>query len=253
MKQLGGIRIPRMALSGVDISKLHAKTPWMPMWWSAALPGLGHFCQGMYVKGLLLMSWEILINFQAHLNLAILYTFTGQFAKAAETVNTEWVVFYGVVFLFAIYDSYRTGVELNMLARLEKTQKRRAFRLIHMSAVSVNYLERNSPWVAAFWSALFTGFGQIYNKKTLKAIILLVWTAAIINFSHVNDCIVFTLTGRFEQAHDVINYQWLLFFPSIYIYAIWDAYNDSVELNKLFAEAQKNHLRRKYRPEGEIG
>jgi len=40
LKQRNAIRIPGMALSGIDISILHTKSPWFPMWWSAALPGL---------------------------------------------------------------------------------------------------------------------------------------------------------------------------------------------------------------------
>lgn len=242
------IRLPKMAVSGTELSVLPAGTPWMPMWWSAALPGLGHLCQGFYFKGLILMFWEVLINTKARLNLGIIYTFTGQFAKAREVVDPGWSLFYGVVFFFAIYDSYRIRMELNALSRLEQKQSRHNYRLMYMSGYSMTYLGRSNPWVAAAWSALLTGFGHIYNMKTFKALVLLIWTVAIIVLAHLTDAIVATFTGRFSRAAAIVDYQWLLFYPSVYIFAIWDAYNDSVEKNKLFAEAQKSYLRKKYYP-----
>jgi len=85
-----------------------------------------------------------------------------------------------------------------------------------------------------------------FINKGVKAAILMVWAAAIIHFSHVNDGIIATLTGQFQRAREVVDYQWLLFFPSFYIFAIWDSYSDAVELNSLFDDAQKDYLRLKY-------
>ncbi|MFZ5633625.1 MAG: hypothetical protein ACOY40_12355 [Bacillota bacterium] len=239
-------RLVRMALSGWDTAILHNKNPWMPMWWSVALPGLGHLCQGNYVRGLMLMSWEILVNLKANLNLSIMYTFTGRFEKAGEVLDSGWALFYGVIFFFAVFDSYRTAVEVNMLARLERSQPRRYYKFMEMPTGGVNYLDKGNPWVAAAWSALLTGFGHIYNGKTFKALILLGWAVATIYFAHLNNAIIDTFNGRFQRAAENVDYQWLLFFPSVYFFAIWDAYTDCVEMNKLFAEAQKEYLREKY-------
>jgi len=235
-----------MALSGVETVTLHVKSPWMPMWWSAALPGLGHFCQGHYYKGLILLFWETLINYKASLNLAIMYTFTGQFSRASETIDPAWILLYGVVFSFAIFDAYRIAVEQNVLARLEKKQTQRSYQLVSLSSLSINYLQRSNPWIALVWSALFTGFGHLYNKKTIKAAMLVIWMVAIIHLSNVSNSIIATFVGDFDLAHKSVDYQWLLFFPSIYTFAIWDSYNDAVEMNLLFADAQKDYLQRKY-------
>lgn len=251
MHQKNNYRLIRMALSERDWAVLHNKSPWMPMWWSASLPGLGHLCQGAYFKGLALMSWETLVNFKAHINLAILYTFTGKFKKATEVLDTEWALFYGVIFCFAIYDSYRISVELSTMSRLERQQPRRYYQFMQMSSSGLNYLDRCNPWVALIWSALLTGFGHIYNKKFIKALILLTWTIAIIHFSHINNALIATFNGQFNRANEIVNYQWLLFFPSIYFFAIWDSYNDAVEMNKLFSDAQKSYLKKKYGPKGE--
>jgi hypothetical protein len=239
-------RLPRMDLSVWGLSILHQKNPWMPMWWSAALPGLGHLCQGFYFKGLNLILWEIVVNFKARLNLAILFTFTGNLEKAREVVNAEWALVYGAIFCFAVFDSYRLATELNLLAAIERRQKKRKYRFIKMTVFGTGYLDRGNPWVAAAWSALLPGFGHIYNMKAVKSVVILIWTLAIIHFSHVNKAIIATFTGEQLKAGALVNYQWLLFFPSVYIFSIWDAYCDAVEMNKLFAEEQSHHLLKKF-------
>lgn len=241
-----GLLLPRMKLSNWNTAILHNKNPWMPMWWSAALPGLGHLCQGQYFKGLVLMSWEILVNTQAKLNLAILYTFTGKFEQARNILNYEWALFYGVIFCFSIVDSYRLSVTYNALARLEKKQPRRSYEFMKMSPYGVNFIDRSHPWVALAWSALLSGFGHIYNMKAVKGIILLSWTVAIIYFAHINQAIIYTFLGQYGKARVAVDYQWLLFFPSLYLFGMWDAYNDTVEMNKLFAEEQKRRLIKEY-------
>lgn len=249
--QLGqkmGLRLPRMAISNWDRNILHKKNPWMPMWWSAAFPGLGHLCQGVYLKGSVLMLFETLVNFKAKLNLAILHTFTGDFNRAKEILDTEWALIYGVIFCFAIFDSQRITVELNLMARLEKKQPRHFYKFMSMSPSGLNYIGKGNPWVAAAWSALLPGFGHLYNNRGIKGLIILGWILAIINFSHVNDAIISTLTGNYSQNSNMINYQWLLFFPSIYNFALWDAYNDSVETNKLFDEEQRQYIKKAFGP-----
>lgn len=240
------VRLPRMAVSLWDRSILHKKSPWMPMWWSAALPGLGHLCQGSYFKGISLMLFEIVINFKARLNQGILHTLTGHLEKAGEIVNTEWALVYGALFCFAIFDSYRICAELNLIARIEKYKVKKKYTFMKMKPAGLNYLDRSNPWMAAAWSALLPGFGHMYNMKSVKGLIILGWFLAIINFSHVNDSIILTFTGKCLKAREIVNYQWLMFFPSIYIFSIWDSYNDTVELNKLFAEEQTYHLLGKY-------
>lgn len=244
-----GNSLPRMAISPSGINILHNKSPWMPMWWSAALPGLGHLCQGEYFRGIVLMSWEILVNTKARLNLAILYTFTGRFERAGEVLDPGWALFYAVIFCFAVYDSYRISVELNIINRLGRKQPRRSnnrYQFMSFNTKGINFIDRGNPWAAAAWSALLTGFGHLYNMKAFKAVILLAWAVAVISLGNINQAIAATFNGDFRRAKEIIDYQWALYFPSIYLFAIWDSYNDSVELNKLFSESQKNFLRRTY-------
>lgn len=237
-----GIRINRIGMSTINIAILHNKSPWLPLWWSAALPGLGHLCLGNYFKGLVLMSWEIIINFKANLNLAILYTFVGDFQKAQETIHLGWAIFYGVVFSFSIFDSYKTCVEYNTLSLIEKEQKKRYTRLYVIKSYGISYLSKTNPWCAMGWSALLTGFGHLYNSKAFKGIILLGWMIVILIYSNIDDAIIETFLGNFKKVNSVLNYQWLMFFPSLYVFAMWDAYNDAVEMNKLFVQNLKRRL-----------
>ncbi|MFZ5613189.1 hypothetical protein P378_10155 [Desulforamulus profundi] len=62
------------------------------------------------------------------------------------------------------------------------------------------------------------------------------WNIAIIYLANMHNAIVATLKGHFNLAQVMVDYQWLLFFPSIYIFAIWDSYNDCLEMNTVFDE-----------------
>ncbi|MZP28300.1 hypothetical protein GTO91_00995 [Heliobacterium undosum] len=239
-------RIKRMQMTGISLGIFHKKTPWMAAWWSAALPGLGHLCMGEYLKGLILMSWETYVNMKAHVNMAILYTFTGRFQAARDIIDEGWALVYVSIFCFAIFDGYRMSIELNTFSDLERKQKKRYFTFTHYSIWGVNYLSHKNPWAAAGWSALFTGFGHIYNMKTFKGVILLLWLVTIIFFSHFPQAVIYTFTGRFQEISNLVDYHWLMFFPSIYVFGIWDSYNEAVEMNKLFEEALKRHLRERF-------
>lgn len=242
MRETGETRLDKMVLTSWNMIIVQSRSPWVSMWWSAALPGLGHLYQGSYLKGITLLFWEILVNLMGKLNLGIMYTFTGKFEQAVETVDPEWALLYGAIFCFAVFDSYRIRAEMNRIALIENKKRKNNYTFMKISAGGVQYLDRGNPWMAAVWSAFLPGFGHMYNMKTFKSIIILAWAIVIVLFSHINDAIIATFTGRFSEAGKVVDYQWLLFFPSIYMFAIWDSYNDAVEMNSLFAEEQRQYL-----------
>lgn len=81
----------------------------------------------------------------------------------------------------------------------------------------------------ALWSMAIPGFGQFLNKKHFKGIVL-VFLEFIINVkANINTAIVLSFLGRTEQAVEASNYQWLMFYPCVYLYSIWDAYRDGSE------------------------
>ena len=84
-----------------------------------------------------------------------------------------------------------------------------------------------SPNAAMLWSLVLPGFGQLYNKDYFIGTILLV-LEFLINFnSHLNLVLVSTFNGDIRNAHQWVNYSWGLFYPSIYGFAFWQAYNSA--------------------------
>jgi hypothetical protein len=69
-----------------------------------------------------LFLWEIIVNLQANLNLAIFYTFTGKFEMAKEILNPQWLLNLASVYLFAMYDAYTNTVENNKLYEWEQSK-----------------------------------------------------------------------------------------------------------------------------------
>jgi len=77
------------------------------------------------------------------------------------------------------------------------------------------------------WSIAFPGFGQLLNKKYLKAFIFIILEVIINVKGNINDVIVRSFLLDMEQAIGQANYSWLMFYPCIYLFAIWDAYKDT--------------------------
>jgi hypothetical protein len=74
--------------------------------WSIAIPGFGQLINGKYIKGLTLISLELLINMHSGLNMIIIYSFHGQNMAAVNSTNYQWLMFYPCIYMFAIWDAY---------------------------------------------------------------------------------------------------------------------------------------------------
>lgn len=80
---------------------------------------------------------------------------------------------------------------------------------------------------AALWSVAIPGFGQLINKKYLKAFSLIALELLINMQSGLNTIIIYSFQGQTRETIYSTNYQWLMFYPCIYFFAIWDAYRDA--------------------------
>lgn len=80
---------------------------------------------------------------------------------------------------------------------------------------------------AALWSLAIPGFGQLMNKKYLKALTLIALELLINIQSGLNTIIIYSFHGQILKAVYSTNYNWLMFYPCIYLFAIWDAYRDA--------------------------
>jgi hypothetical protein len=79
--------------------------------WSVALPGFGQLLNKKYFKGILLIVLEVIINVKSNLNTVIILSFYGDIPKAIQATNYQWLMFYPCVYLFAIWDAYKDGIQ----------------------------------------------------------------------------------------------------------------------------------------------
>jgi hypothetical protein len=74
------------------------------------------------------------------------------------------------------------------------------------------------------WSIALPGFGQILNGDLLKGLLFIALEFLINMKSNLNTVILYSFLGNTEMAVKQANYQWLLFYPCIYMFAMWDAF-----------------------------
>lgn len=91
----------------------------------------------------------------------------------------------------------------------------------------MNIKKKNKKSEVLFWSIAFPGFGQLLNRKYVKGFILIALEFLINIKGKINIVIIQSFLGEMELAINQANYQWLMFYPCIYLFAIWDAYKDA--------------------------
>ena len=235
----------RAYVSILGTTQMHLRNPIIIALWSAIFPGLGHLLLSKYISGILLFMWEILINVQSHLNLSIFYTFTFQFEEAKAVLDQRWLLLYIPTYIFAIWDSYRSTVDMNNNFVLAAREDAKVKMFIETS-LGFNYLDKCSPWAAAVWSMISPGVGQLFIHRILVAFFLMGWWIVVIYFSNALPAIQYTALLQFDLAKEITDKQWMLNIPSIIFFGIYDAYVNAVESNKLFEWEQGKFLKLEY-------
>lgn len=146
-------------VSIVGTTQLHLRNPYIIAWWSAAFPGFGHLLLSKYLRGYTLFLWVILVNNMSHLNYAIMYSFTGNINMVVEILELKWLLLYLPVYIFAIWDSYRTTVDMNKVFMLAERENAN-FNSYVLGALEINYLDKRRPMMAVIWSLLTPGLGS---------------------------------------------------------------------------------------------
>lgn len=232
-------------VNALGTTQIHLRNPYIIGWWSAAFPGFGHLLLSKYIHAFVLFIWEVVINLQANINLAIIYTFQGEFTMANEVVDTRWLLAYMPFYLFGIWDSYHTTKDMNRISILAEREGHR-INSFSIGTVEINYLDKRSPIMAVIWSLFIPGLGQMYSHRIIAAFFVMTWTAIFLYYSHILEAIPFLLLGNIQQATSVLCSKWLLFLPSQYGFAAYDAYVNTVENNKLFEREQRGFLKCNY-------
>lgn len=78
--------------------------------------------------------------------------------------------------------------------------------------------------IAALFSILMPGFGQIYNRQFIKGIIFVVIEHYDNVTGNINKAIQLDFNGFHQQALEIVTYEGLLFYPGFYAYVVWDAW-----------------------------
>lgn len=239
------VRRPKSSISTVSINIIHLRNPLVVAWWSFAYPGFGHFRSLSIFKGVFLFLGELLINTYSQLNQAIFFSFTGNFAMAKQVLNTDLLLLYCGILLFAVWDSYRIAVEVNKVSVLADHENALLTPMV-LEPVGLNFYEKRNPWVAVAWSALLPGLGHLYSVSLIQSMFLFIVGIGIAYFSHLLPALHLVATGNLAQAKAVLDPQWLLNFPSFYVFSIYDAYVKTVEFNKIFDQEQAQYFRNNY-------
>jgi hypothetical protein len=75
--------------------------------WSIALPGFAQLLNRKFVKGIVFIFLEFLVNVNSHFNMAILHSFRGNIREAIEATNYQWLMFYPCLYMFSMWDAYK--------------------------------------------------------------------------------------------------------------------------------------------------
>ncbi|WP_373896184.1 hypothetical protein [Virgibacillus sp. CBA3643] len=71
------------------------------------------------------------------------------------------------------------------------------------------------------------GFGQLLNGKYIKGIAFIFLEFLVNVQGNLNKVIFLSFHGEIEQAIQQADYQWIMFYPCLYFFSMWDAFKDA--------------------------
>jgi hypothetical protein len=84
-----------------------------------------------------------------------------------------------------------------------------------------------NPFEKLMWSIALPGFGQYLNRKYFKGTVLLILEFLINVQANFNQVILLSFHGEIGDAIKHAEYQWLMFYPCLYFFSMWDAVKDA--------------------------
>ncbi|WP_442599753.1 hypothetical protein [Neobacillus sp. D3-1R] len=109
----------------------------------------------------------------------------------------------------------------------------------YISQFSISQLHLRNPYVVAFFSFSYPGFGHLLQHRYLSAFILILWELFINNYAKINTGIYYSLIGDFDKAKDILEERWLMLYVGIYMLGIWDSFRTTVDMNKQYILADR--------------
>lgn len=102
-----------------------------------------------------------------------------------------------------------------------------------INSVIINFFHLRNPYVIAWWSAAFPGFGHISMGNYAIGFLLFFWELFINTKANLNIAILYSFTGRFQLAKEIVDNHWLLLYAPVYIFTIWDSYQRALKYNQV--------------------
>ncbi|WP_273852392.1 hypothetical protein [Guptibacillus spartinae] len=85
------------------------------------------------------------------------------------------------------------------------------------------------PLEVLLWSIAFPGFGQIINKMYIRGAFFIVLEFVINVNANLNMNILYSFQWKSAQAIEATNYEWAMFYPCVYLFAIYESYFSALE------------------------
>ncbi|MFT8321212.1 MAG: hypothetical protein ABF649_09925 [Bacillus sp. (in: firmicutes)] len=77
---------------------------------------------------------------------------------------------------------------------------------------------------AIMWSIALPGFSQLLMKKYWKGTLFIALEFIINVQSNFNEAIMYSFLWDIDESIKTLDFQWIMFYPCLYMFAMWDAY-----------------------------
>jgi hypothetical protein len=129
------------------------------------------------------------------------------------------------------------------LAELENER----FRGIILHPFEIQYLEQKNPLMAAWYSFLFPGLGQLYNHRWGLAFYAIFFWWFYLTLSRAHESLLNLLLGNIQASITMLHPHWLLFMPSVLGGSVYHAFMTAMEHNRLYRLEQRQYFLERYR------
>lgn len=82
---------------------------------------------------------------------------------------------------------------------------------------------------ALLWSIALPGFGQLLVGQYFKGALFVLLEFLVNVNSHFNLAIKHSFLWEIDEAIAVTDFQWLMFYPCLYMFAMWDSYRFAMD------------------------
>jgi hypothetical protein len=114
-------------------------------------------------------------------------------------------------------------------------------QIIALGAWNTVQLDYRNPVTIVFWTIAYAGLGHIILDRYFRGIILLTGEIFLNTASHLNIAIFYTIIRRYDLAKQVIDTRWYILYLTVFSFAIFDAYRETIVINNTYRLAEREN------------